>query len=588
MSTIFSNIIAKEIQARIAFKTAFGVLLVLMFFAPAHSFADDTSSSKTSLKLKKHHWRIITFAEASPSGANKFPSFSVRPDDGTKGLCLDIDFRDPECTKPNMISARLYRENGEIVDSVGGNLNAPVPEISTMNPYVPGGPVPPPTGWTAQTSFPWGKNNLDESWIEVSMDQERYWLEIPYGYDRNPEDPLPPAITEKLPPFAAPIKKSTDHDHIVPWEQVCYDVLPFQDGNSISLNLSNPGDGVGEVILCLGTRALDLHTPRTVLKAIDEDGTEIDSTCTSIRLDEDLQYGRDDTFSICRYPYYERCWGQIEVKVDAKSYYTVVPSSMYEFGQGHPASLDLAAGKLPQKLPQLLPSPPDTSHADSEASKSAMIKMSSIIIQKVVLDKANMPTVIDFLTKKSKEFDPEHIGVRFVLESPPLPVETPARWPAGDLTSDRRPLVSINLPEMPLEYLMNEITTDTDLRYKFVNGVVVLYPAETEEQRRVNKAVVLKKLRSIILPMVDLQKADIFQVLDFLNDKSKELDPDRVGINFQAYVPFEKTTPQFTREVSMKLNEVPLNDILSFINKQTNLEYTITSKGVFFTEPSPE
>ena len=135
---------------------------------------------------------------------------------------------------------------------------------------------------------------------------------------------------------------------------------------------------------------------------------------------------------------------------------------------------------------------------------------------------------------------------------------------------------------------MDSIVTQTDLCYKFVNGTVVLCPAETEEQRRVKKAVVLKKLHSIILPKVDFQKADIFQVLDYLNDKSKELDPDHFEINFQAYVPFEKTTPQFTREVSMKLHDVPLYDILTFINKQTHLEYTVTSKGVFFTEPPPE
>lgn len=232
------------------------------------------------------------------------------------------------------------------------------------------------------------------------------------------------------------------------------------------------------------------------------------------------------------------------------------------------------------------PSPPDTSHADSEASKSAMIKLSSIIIQKVDLDKADMPTVLNFLTKKSKEFDPEHIGIRFVLESPPLPVEGPAKWPNGDLTSDRRPLVGITLHEVPLEDLMGYIKIQTDLCYKFVKGVVVLYPADTEEQRRVNKAIVLKKLNSIILPRVDFQKADIFEVLDFLETKSGELDPDHLGINFQAYVPEEETTPPFTRKISLALQNAPLNDILTLIHKQTNLEYTITSKGVFFTEPS--
>jgi hypothetical protein len=322
----------------IARDVAFAVLLCQMLFVPVRSFADVSSAHKKPPEEKGHHWRVITFVEASSTGAKKYPSFSLRPDDGTKGLCLDIDFREPDWAKPNMISAQLYREDGETVDSVGGNLNAPIPEGTTMSPSVPGQPAPPPSAWTAQTSFPWGKNNLDESWIEVSMGQERYWLEIPYGYDRNPADPLPPAITAKRPPFAPPIKKSTDHDHIVPWDRVCYDVLPVQNGYSISLNLSNPGDGIGEVVLYKEMSAWDLHTPRTSLMAIDNDGSEIHSTCTSIRLDEDLVSGRDDTFSLYRYPSDDRCWGQMEVKVADKSYRIVVPSSMYNFGQGHPAS----------------------------------------------------------------------------------------------------------------------------------------------------------------------------------------------------------------------------------------------------------
>jgi hypothetical protein len=235
--------------------------------------------------------------------------------------------------------------------------------------------------------------------------------------------------------------------------------------------------------------------------------------------------------------------------------------------------------------PQVGPGPPDTSHADSEASKATMIKMSKLLIKKVDLEKADMPTVINFLVNKSKEYDPEHIGIRFVLESPPLTVETPPQWPAGDLTSDRHPLVSITLSEDPLEFLMGEITTQTDLRNKFVKGVVILYPASTEEQRQVKKATLLKKLNSIILPKVNFEETDIFDVLDFLENKSGELVSDHTDINFQAYVPFEKTDPQFTRKVSLTLQNVSLNDVLSSIRKQTNLDFAVTSEGVFFTEP---
>ena len=126
-----------------------------MLVARACCFADAPSSHEGPPQDKLHHWRIITFAEASTSGDKKYPSFTVEGDDPTKGMSLGIDFSDPEGTKPNMISARLYRENGESVDSVGGNLNAPVPEPVTVSPpQRPGDPTPPPVAWTAWTSFP--------------------------------------------------------------------------------------------------------------------------------------------------------------------------------------------------------------------------------------------------------------------------------------------------------------------------------------------------------------------------------------------------------------------------------------------------
>jgi hypothetical protein len=294
--------------------------------------ADERTSTKENPIEKGHNWQVITFADASLSSGDKGPGFSVRPDDDNKGWLLEIDFGDPAFDKANMISARLHREDGEIVESVGGNLNAPRPADVT-------GPDDfnrPPSEWHAQTSFPWGKNTLDESWIEVSMGQERYWLEIPYGFDRNPKDALPPTIPGKRPHFAAPMKKTTTHDHIVQWDEVSYEILPVQGGYSISLGLCNPGDAIGKLFLYQEKGGWDLHTPRTFLKAIDSDGTEIESRCTGIRLDEDTPYGRDDTFSFNRYPFYDRCWGQIEIRVGTKSYRIVVPSSMYEFGQGHP------------------------------------------------------------------------------------------------------------------------------------------------------------------------------------------------------------------------------------------------------------
>ena len=68
---------------------------------------------------------------------------------------------------------------------------------------------------------------------------------------------------------------------------------------------------------------------------------------------------------------------------------------------------------------------------------SSTRKLQSIIIDKVNFDKLDIATVIQFLTEKSKELDPEHVGINFVLRltfeiSPRLTPEAGAAAPAGE------------------------------------------------------------------------------------------------------------------------------------------------------------
>ena len=38
--------------------------------------------------------------------------------------------------------------------------------------------------------FPWQRNRFDEAWIELALPHDKFWIEIPYGFTRNPSDPL--------------------------------------------------------------------------------------------------------------------------------------------------------------------------------------------------------------------------------------------------------------------------------------------------------------------------------------------------------------------------------------------------------------
>jgi general secretion pathway protein D len=140
------------------------------------------------------------------------------------------------------------------------------------------------------------------------------------------------------------------------------------------------------------------------------------------------------------------------------------------------------------------------------------------------------------------------------------------------------------------------------------------------ENRPSNRANITHKLQTIIIDKVNFEKLDIAAVIQFLQQKSKELDPDHQGINFvlrlssDTAIPPDATaaagaaaaptppapggetaaapgaTPEAAaanaphtihREVSITLENVPLSDVLGYVISQTNLQYTVEDYAVY-------
>ena len=120
-----------------------------------------------------------------------------------------------------------------------------------------------------------------------------------------------------------------------------------------------------------------------------------------------------------------------------------------------------------------------------------------------------------------------------------------------------------------------------------------------------NRANITRKLQSIIIDKVNFDKLDIATVIQYLQQKSKELDPDHQGINFVLRLTADAApvtdvsgatgaTPApgadaaaaapahpIHREVSITLKDVPLADILGYVIAQTNLQYTVEDYAVY-------
>ena len=321
-------------------KSILGLMLALMgggLFAG--EMADNRQPQETT-----NIWKYIQYP--FPSNSLSGPAFLIgsgeQYDQVSRGLRLDIMDIVPgfRFFKTNAITARLYRANGEIVEPTaeGKNyLNAPVGVSSGFMSDL-GEPAP-----QVLTYFPWGTNALEEGWIEVVIGPERYWLEIPYGFDRNPADPLPPAMPGGPPKFFPVMKSLTEHDHVVRWENVHYGLGRTLDDCELSLIQSNPFDAKSDVDLYSDHGARNVYSPHTEVRLQDAEGTEINGRCVNLHLD-DNHLRRTDTFDLIgRGAGDLRCWGQIEIRVDDKIYRVMVPSSLYKYIHGHarqPAASD--------------------------------------------------------------------------------------------------------------------------------------------------------------------------------------------------------------------------------------------------------
>lgn len=128
--------------------------------------------------------------------------------------------------KTNSITARLHRASAEIVKPTAADrnlLNSPV-STSWASRLADGEFAP-----QVITYFPWGTNALEEAWIEISIAAERYWLEIPYGLDRNPEAPLLHSITGGPARFVPMMKSVPERYNVLRWKNVEYDLGEIQN-----------------------------------------------------------------------------------------------------------------------------------------------------------------------------------------------------------------------------------------------------------------------------------------------------------------------------------------------------------------------
>jgi hypothetical protein len=190
--------------------------------------------------------------------------------------------------------------------------------------------------WNLIMLFPWGANLLDEGWVEISAREERFWLEIPYGFLRDSKEPVLPSSLIGPPEFVPAMKLLKPTDHILRWVNVEYDLGEIREiGENAQFTLfqSNPYQATSEIELYREENEWNLDSPRTAVEIREPDGDIITGLCNQIRLHEGCMR-RSDFFRVWGTNGDTRRWGIIEINFGKKTYRTMIPSSLYEHLHG--------------------------------------------------------------------------------------------------------------------------------------------------------------------------------------------------------------------------------------------------------------
>jgi len=295
--------------------------------------------TKTKDAKSRHMWRQIRYPRVpAPWDEDQTIAFHVGSGQRDVEPKFRVDVlwstgpngsaRSKSPTPSEQIVVRLHRADGTVVKS----SSAHPPMWSGLGSSLG-------TTLSLIYAFPWGPNTLEEAWVECRFPRRKYWLEVPYGFTRNPKAALAPSIpTVRGPSLAAAMDRLETTDRIVPWLSVEYDLGVIQNNWRLSLKQSNPFDARCEVVLYRDDRRgsmylWGLHTPRTSVVIEEPGGYPLRSTCMSIRNHEDGMR-RSDKFNFLRYPHSGRTWGVLTVSVDDEAYQTIVPSSLFRYCHG--------------------------------------------------------------------------------------------------------------------------------------------------------------------------------------------------------------------------------------------------------------
>ena len=198
-------------------------------------------------------------------------------------------------------------------------------------------------------------------------------------------------------------------------------------------------------------------------------------------------------------------------------------------------------------------------------------RLEKIIIPDIVFNDADIFSVIRFLNRLSKRYDPDKTGVSVI---------------AGfDMKTNKNlPKITMKYTKVSMKEILQRLCQTAGLKYKIEKNAVILLPDPAAKpiltEKESENAALTKKLKSIIIPRVDFKDLTIETAVRQLREQSKKLDPDGVGVN----IILKNVPGSDTDVIDMVLAKKNLYQVIYFFCKATDLKFRIEKDVVVISK----
>ncbi|MEQ1839851.1 MAG: M56 family metallopeptidase [Verrucomicrobiales bacterium] len=197
-----------------------------------------------------------------------------------------------------------------------------------------------------------------------------------------------------------------------------------------------------------------------------------------------------------------------------------------------------------------------------EGSTALRKKFDEIILPRVDFREASLAEAVAYLREQGRALDPAKSAVNIVVSSDSG---------AADMK------LSLSLTRVPLSEALKYTAALCGLDVEYGDSAVMIRKAVapiapapgtmSAEESRISR---------IVIPKMEFREADLTNVIEFLQARSMEVDPEKEGVNFRLSL----NPKRITAKISLNLTNVPLNQAVRYVAELAGLKVRYAEDGV--------